>query len=114
MKTKTINQIKLILINTIPIILMISLIPFVTNDYILTVIFATIILIAFMIKYEYKDYLFFIFGFLGMIIAEYFFISTGVEIFLRNSFLGLMPLWLPVLWAYAFIVIKRSIIIIYK
>jgi hypothetical protein len=103
-----------IFLNAIPIILMIALIPFVKNDYLLTGIYALIIAAAFIIKYERKDYLFFIFGFVIMIIAEYFFVSTGVETFVRNSLFGLMPLWLPALWAYAFVAMKRAIIILGK
>jgi hypothetical protein len=49
-----------------------------------------------------------------MFASEYFFISTGVETFARNSLFGLMPLWLPFLWAYAFVVIKRAVIILSK
>ncbi len=49
-----------------------------------------------------------------MIISEYLFIKTGVETFTRNSLFGLMPLWLPFLWAYAFVVIKRAIKILDK
>lgn len=53
-----------------------------------------------------------IFGFIIMTISEYIFISTGVETFTRNSFLGLMPLWLPFLWAYGFVLISRNVEII--
>ncbi|MBU0626560.1 hypothetical protein KKH82_03935 [Patescibacteria group bacterium] len=49
-----------------------------------------------------------------MIFAEYFFVSTGVETFNRRSFMGIMPLWLPVLRAYAFVAIKRAIVILNK
>lgn len=103
-----------IFLNTLPIILMIALIPVFKNDHILTGIYALIIAISFVIKYERKDCLFFVFGFFVMIISEYFFISTGVEMFIRNSLFGLMPLWLPVLWAYAFVAMKRAIIILDK
>ena len=44
-----------------------------------------------------------------MIIAEYFFVSTGAETFLRKSLFGIMPLWLPFIWAYAFVAMKRAI-----
>jgi hypothetical protein len=47
-----------------------------------------------------------------MIFFEYLFISTGVETFNRNSLFGIMPLWLPLLWAYAFVAIKRSVILL--
>jgi hypothetical protein len=103
-----------IFLNTIPIIIMIAFIPVFKNDYALTGIYFLIIFISFAIRYEKKDYLFFIFGFIIMIISEYFFISTGVETFMRNSLFGLMPLWLPFLWAYGFVAIKRAIIILDK
>ena len=93
---------------------MIGLIPFVKNDYTLTLIYILIIAVSLIIKYQTKDYLYLILGFTAMIISEYFFVSTGVEIFLRNTLFGLMPLWLPFLWAYAFVVIGRSIKIIEK
>jgi hypothetical protein len=51
-------------------------------------------------------------GVVVLTISEYFFVSTGVEIFLRNSLLGVMPLWLPVLWGYAFVVMRRGIILL--
>lgn len=44
-----------------------------------------------------------------MLIFESIFILTGVEVFQRNSLFGIMPLWLPFLWAYGFIAIKRTI-----
>ena len=44
-----------------------------------------------------------------MAIFEVIFISTGAETFNRVSLFGLMPIWLPFLWGYGFIVIKRSI-----
>jgi hypothetical protein len=49
-----------------------------------------------------------------MLISESIFISTGVEKFERNSLFGLMPIWLPFLWAYGFIAIKRAVHIIEK
>ena len=93
---------------------MIGLIVIVKNDYILAGIYLFIIAASLIIKYQAKDYLFFIFGFVLMIFAEILFVSTGVEEFVRNSFFGLMPIWLPVLWGYAFVVIKRVIVILNK
>ena len=107
-KTKVLK----IFLNIIPVILMIAIIPIFTNDYLLTAIYVVIIAISLMFKYEKKDYLFLILGFLIMIISEYFFVSTGVETFTRNSLFGIMPLWLPFLWAYAFVIIKRAVIIL--
>lgn len=109
-KIKTIK----IFLNAVPVILMIALIPIIKNDYLLTGVDVLIIAISFSIKYQLKDYVFFGFGFIIMIISEYLFVSTGVETFIRDTLFGLMPLWLPFLWAYAFVVMKRSINIIDK
>jgi hypothetical protein len=108
------DKILQIFLNAIPVVIMVAIIPLFKNDAVLTLIYALIIIAAFIVKYDHKDYLFFIFGFIVMIISEYFFISTGVETFNRNSLFGLMPMWLPVLWAYAFVAIKRAIIILNK
>lgn len=86
---------------------MIGLIPAVLNDYWLTVVYALIILVALIVKKDKNDILIFIFGFFIMIVSEYLFVSTGVETFQRNSLFDLMPLWLPFLWGYGFIVIRR-------
>ena len=101
-----------IFLNAIPVILMIGLIPFVKDDLMLTVIYCGIIGAAFGVRYEKRDYIFLIFGFTVLTISELFFVATGAEIFTRASLFGLIPLWLPFLWAYAFVAIKRSIIII--
>ena len=106
---KSANKIFRILIEAIPIILMIILIPLIKNDYLLGGIFIVIIFTSFLIRYEKKDIIFLIFGLVVMTIGEYFFIKTGVEKFNRASFLGVMPVWLPILWAYAWVVMKRAV-----
>lgn len=108
------NKAKFLLLNFIPIILMIGLIPIIKNDLLLTWIYLFIIFISFFIKYNKKEYIFFIFWFFIMIISESLFISTWVETFNRNSLFWLMPLWLPFLWAYSFVAMKRAINIIEK
>lgn len=91
---------------------MIALIPFVQNDYVLTALYLAISIAGLIVKYEKYDALLFVVGAIAMTIFESIFISTGVETFIRNSLFGLMPLWLPVLWGYGFIVIKRSGVIL--
>lgn len=99
-----------IFLNAIPVLVMIGLIPLVLNDYLLTVIYIGIIIISLIvIKCRKNDAIIFAFGFVTITFFEYIFISTGVETFVRNSLFGLMPLWLPFLWAYGFVAIKRSI-----
>lgn len=103
------NNLFKIIINALPILLMIGLIPVVIDDYILTFLYIIIIVFSLYLKKEEGDFKIFLFGFFAMIISESIFISTGVETFIRNSLFGLMPLWLPLLWGYSFIAIKRGI-----
>ncbi len=103
-----------IALNAIPVVLMIGLIPLVSDDYLLTGAYISIMVISCLIKREKNDFLFLVFGFTVMIVSEYFFISTGVEVFNRQSLFGVMPLWLPFLWAYAFVSIKRGLVILNK
>ena len=93
---------------------MIGLIPIVPNDYVLTFVYIIIIIVAFSVKREKSDFSVFLFGFIVLTISEFFFISTGVETFIRHSLFGVMPFWLPFLWAYAFVAIKRSVLIFEK
>lgn len=103
-----------ILINFVPILFMIALIPLIQSDIFLTAAYILIIGIAFFFQYMKNDGLIFIFGFVMMTISEYFFISTWVEQFIRNSLFGIMPLWLPFIWGYGFVAIRRGISIIEK
>lgn len=101
--------------HSIPILIMIGLIPVIQNDYILTLVYILISAFMFFIfKVTKNEALIYLFGFIIMIFSEYIFISTGVEIFIRNSLFGLMPLWLPFLWAYGFVVISRCVKILDK
>jgi hypothetical protein len=98
-----------IILYALPIVAMIGLIPVVLNDYVLTGIYIAFIIALLIIKRERNDIAALLFGLIGITVSEYFFVSTGVEVFTRNSLLGVMPLWLPFLWAYAFVSIKRSL-----
>ena len=98
-----------IFVQALPVLLMIGLIPFVVNEYILTVVYVAIIITALALKRMERDLLFLAFGSLIMTISESLFISMGVETFQRHTLFGLMPLWLPFLWGYGFVAIKRSV-----
>ena len=103
------HKIKQIILELIPIVAMILLIPIVSNDYILLLIYGVMIGGLFFVKYLKMDWLFFTFALITMTASETLFISTGVERFKRNSLFGLMPIWLPVLWAYVFVVMRRLV-----
>jgi len=91
---------------------MIALIPLIQNDLILASLYVVLILLTLAVKKQKNDIFFLIFGFIALFLSEYFFISTGVETFTRRTLLGIMPLWLPFLWAYAFMIIARCIRIV--
>mgnify|MGYP001605826815 FL=1 len=88
---------------------MIGFIPFVLNDYLLAIIYLFFITALLVIRSEKNDLLVLVIGFVVITISELFFVSTGVETFTRNTLFGLIPIWLPLLWAYAFVTIKRSL-----
>ena len=97
-----------ILLHTLPVIGMVLLVPLIKNDYLLTFVYICIIIMLLLIKRNKNEVYIFIFGFFAMIFFETIFIRTGVEVFIRNSLFGIMPLWLPFLWGYGFIAIKRG------
>lgn len=93
---------------------MIGLIPIILNDVLLSGIYILFIIGTLVVRREKKDGVFLAFGFIGLSLSEYFFISTGVETFHRQTLFGIMPLWLPILWAYAFLIMRRVLGIIEK
>lgn len=97
----------------VPIFVMIALIPYVRNDFALAATYLAIIGVS-SFRYTRHDFTFLVVGCFVLFVSEYFFISTGVETFERKSLLGVMPLWLPLLWAYVFVAIKRGVLIIEK
>jgi len=108
------NILNRFLIEIIPIILMIFFIPLIQNDFILIGIYIAVITFSLLYRYEKGDRLALVLGFVSMLFIEYFFVSTGVEVFKRDSLLGVMPFWLPFLWGYGFVVIKRIVKILKK
>lgn len=101
-------------INAIPVLLMIALILVIASDYLLVIVYLAIISLAFVVKCERNELGIFVAGFVLMIVFEYLFVTTKVETFARNSLFGLMPLWLPLLWGYGFVAIKRGVRILDK
>lgn len=100
--------------NALPVVGMILLIPFIRNDYVLAALYVSVIVAALAIHRDRRDRVFVVFGFIASFFAEALFISTGVETFERNSLLGIMPLWLPFLWAYIFFALRRAVVALDK
>ena len=103
-----------LIIGVVTIVAMVALIPIVQSDMYLSGIYVLVILVSLKIYREEKDVLLLVAGLVFMTISEYFFISTGVETFLRTSLFGVMPIWLPILWGYGFVAISRVIKILVK
>src|SRR5438128_2115051 len=103
------SKIYKIFLNAVPVLAMVVLIPVIQDDYWLALVYIGIIGVSFRMKRERGELKIFVFGFFAMIFFEYIFVSTGVETFYRNSLFGLMPLWLPLLWAYGFVGISRGV-----
>ena len=93
-----------------PILVMIGLIPIIHNDLLLSLIYIVITAATLLLSGDRKDYLFFAFGFILLSIAEVFFVSTGVEVFDRDVLILNIPIWLPLIWGYSFVMIRRSIV----
>lgn len=98
-----------VIIESSPVVLMVLLIPLIANDYYLAATYIAITATSFLIKRERNDILIFFFGLIVMTISETFFLMTEVETFNRTTLFGIMPIWLPLLWAYGFVAIKRGI-----
>lgn len=102
------KAIRSIFFEMIPVLVMIGLIPIIKSDYLLSLFYILIISLAFYTKYVKNEYTIFLCGVISMVLFEFIFISAGVETFIRNSLLGVMPLWLPLLWGYGFVAINRA------
>ncbi len=111
---KMLKMIGKLIIYAAPIVIMIFLIPFIQNDLLLTIVYVGIIILSLLPERDKKDLIFLAFGFVAMTISEYFFIKTGVETFSHRAYLGVMPLWLPFLWANAFVAMKKGILVLVK
>jgi hypothetical protein len=106
------QKLKAVALYSLPIVVMIGLIPLVGNDYALTALYVAFIIALLSIKAARHDFLALVFGFVAITLSELFFVSTGVETFTRQTLFGLIPFWLPFLWAYAFVTIKRCLAIL--
>ena len=103
-----------IALNAVPMLIMISLIVLVESEYALAILYVVFIAALLLIKHERIDFIAFFFGLIVMTFLEYLFVNTGVEKFTQESLFGSMPLWLPLLWGYGFVAIRRGVSILSK
>ncbi len=93
----------------VPVLVMMGMIPLIKNHYLLSVAFVVISAISLLVNSRPKELSVFIIGFFLMTFFEYIFVMTGVEVFYRNTLFGVMPIWLPLLWAYGFVAMDRAV-----
>jgi hypothetical protein len=100
--------------SALPIIAVIALVPLVRDDLLLTGIYIVCIIVALALRQDKKDLVFLSVGFVGSAIGELLFIATGVEIFTRDVLIWGMPVWLPFMWGYIFIMMRRAALALEK
>ena len=98
-----------IIASVLPILAMIALIPLIRNDFLLAGIYALFILVALAIRQDKKDLVFLAVGIVVPTIGEFLFVSTGAEVFTRDVLIFGIPAWLPLLWGYVFIMMRRGV-----
>ncbi len=99
--------IKKIVLESIPILIMLSLVYFIKDDHILALSYIFLIVGFFNVHYEKNDLKMFFLGLILMTFFEFVFLKVGIEKFNRTTLLNIMPIWLPLFWGYVFVVIKR-------
>jgi len=104
----------LIFAYSLPLLAMIGLIPFIQDGKLLTALFVLPALLYFIKNPTKKNYLVYTIGLVAMTLFDSIFLTTGVETFKDTTLFSIMPLWLPFLWAYSFLVIKDSLLLIIK
>lgn len=104
-----------IVVQTIPVLLGIILTYlFWRNSILLTLIYAAAIVVILRIRYYPGDISALLYGFLLGFLVEVIGTSfSGYQSFTNPDFLGI-PIWLPIVWAYGLMAMKRIGIIIYE
>lgn len=112
MKNKILQTSWKIFLELIPIFIMFIFIRlFLMNNLILTSLMIITIIISLFVKYEKKEYILMIAGAVLMTLIEILFVNTGAEKFTNPLFFGI-PVWLPIIWAYGLVVMKRIVLLL--
>jgi len=115
MKKRKPNYLYKIFLETIPLIIGVILTAILwKHNVLLSVLFIIIIIVVLEVKYQPGDFQTLLYGLVaGFIIEVTGNYIIGYQQFTNPNFLGI-PIWLPVAWAYGFMVMKRIGVIIYK
>lgn len=96
-----------VLLEGLPVLIMVSLVAVLGDEFLILGAHLAVATIGLSVRHERYDGLALLLGLVLMTLSETVFVQTGVETFSQHSLFGLMPLWLPVLWGYGFVAIKR-------
>src|SRR3989338_7529644 len=98
-----------IVTSILPIVVMLGLIPLVRNDVVLAGVYALFIVVTLTVRQDKKDLAFLAIGLVIPTIGEILFVATGVEVFKRDLLVFGIPVWLPLLWGYVFIMMRSGV-----
>ncbi len=109
------DLLRFIFLELIPVIAgKILLVFFWRNNLLLTALYAIIVLAAFKVKYEKREWAIFLLGaVVGLSIELWAVNVVGFQTF-KGTVTGNIPLWMPLTWGYGFVVIKRISVAITK
>ena len=101
-------KLKELLIQLIPLFIVFIIMIFVNSEILYTILIILLIIASFLIKYYPGEWKILVLGFLLAIIFEVVFglISYRLQHWEQDSLFG-VPYWLPFLWAYGFVYIRR-------
>ncbi|MEI7719536.1 MAG: hypothetical protein WCI72_06710 [archaeon] len=100
------KQVKNIFLELLPVIIAIIVLTFITSEIALFFIILVILLVSFKIKYLKREFYVFLFGLIAGIIFELIGNSLLGQTWGEASFFRI-PIWLPLSWGYAFVIIRR-------
>lgn len=109
---RMVSRIRKVILEALPIALMLAIVYVIQDELIISALFVFIIAVAFLVRYEKLDATALVLGVVIMTLSEIAFVGTGIETFRDTTLFGVMPVWLPLLWGYAFVAIKRSAFIL--
>ncbi len=101
------GSIKEIVIQLLQLIIVFIILTFTRNELIFTLVIAVLLLVNFKIKYNKNEWGLFLIGCLVGFIIE---VALGkiyrMQYWQQDSLFG-VPVWLPLLWGYGFVFIRR-------
>ena len=102
------DKVKDLLIQTIALFLILFLFIITHNEAIITISIIVLMAIMFKIKYHKGEWLFFISGaVIGFLFEASADLIFKLQYWENATLLGLFPIWLPLMWGYGFIFIRR-------